>query len=105
MPLGAPSLLAALDFDLGPTREIVLAGDPAAADFQALEREVSKRFLPRAVTARRPGGAAGERVAKLIPWLAPYGPVDGKAAAYVCEGGVCKRPVTDAAALGELLDR
>jgi hypothetical protein len=104
VPLGAPALLAALDFDLGPTREIVLAGDPGSAAFRALEREVSKRFLPRAVTARRPGGADGERVAKLLPWLAAYGPVDGKPAAYVCEGGVCREPVTTAEELGRLLD-
>jgi uncharacterized protein YyaL (SSP411 family) len=30
-------------------------------------------------------------------------PVDGKAAAYVCENFTCKKPVTDATALAALL--
>jgi hypothetical protein len=97
-PLATPALMLALDFDLGPTREIVLAGDPASEGFRALAREVDRRYLPNAVVARRgPGKAAA-------PWLEPYGPVDGKAAAYVCEGGTCKAPVTTVEALGRALE-
>jgi uncharacterized protein YyaL (SSP411 family) len=90
-------MLRALDFDLGPTREIVLAGDPATPGFRALAREVSRRFLPRVTVAWRPPGKAP------LPWLDPYGPVDGKAAAYVCEGGSCRAPVTTPEALAALL--
>ncbi len=104
LPMGAPFLLMALDFDLGPTREIVLAGDPSSDAFRALEREVSRRFLPRTVTAWRPTGEKGEAAARLMPWLAPYGPVDGRPAAYICTGGACKAPVTDPEALGRSLD-
>jgi hypothetical protein len=103
VPLAAPALLMALDFDLGPTLEVVLAGDPASAGFRAMEREVSRRFLPRTVVAWRPPGAAGEAIAKALPWLAAYGPVDGKAAAYVCTGGACNAPVTTVEALAGIL--
>ena len=101
LPIGSPALLCALDFDLGPTREVVLAGDPADGAFRALEREAGRRFLPRAVTAWRP---PGDDAAKAAPWLAPYGPVDGKPAAFVCVKGVCRKPVTTAADLARLLD-
>jgi uncharacterized protein YyaL (SSP411 family) len=104
-PIGSPALLAALDFDLGPTREVLLAGDPGSEGFRALDREISRRLLPRTVTARKPVGPDGERVAKLLPWSAACAPVDGKAAAYICEGGTCRaKPITDPAELGKVLD-
>jgi hypothetical protein len=103
-PIGSPALLVALDFDLGPTREVLLAGDPASEGFRDLEREISRRFLPRTVVARKPTGAEGERVAKLLPWTAPCGPVDGKAAVYLCEGGVCRaKPITSVEELRKVL--
>jgi uncharacterized protein YyaL (SSP411 family) len=80
---------------------VVLAGDPADAAFRSLEREAGRRFLPRAVTAWRTPGDAGPKAA---PWLSPYGPVEGKPAAFVCVKGVCKRPVTTKEDLAKLLD-
>lgn len=95
LPMGAPSLLMALDFDLGPAREVVLTGDPASEGFRALERSLSRRFLPRTVVLRRTEDAAGREIASLLPWTAAHGPVDGKPAAYVCSGGACRSPVTE----------
>ncbi|MBE9375622.1 thioredoxin domain-containing protein [Saccharopolyspora sp. HNM0983] len=59
-------------------------------------------------TARRraPGGAvvvAGEPEAPDLPLLEGRGLVGGSAAAYVCRGYVCDRPVTSPAELDELL--
>jgi hypothetical protein len=104
MPMAAPAMLRALDFGLGPSREIVLAGDPASPAFRALEREVARRLLPRAVTAWRPSGEAGEAAARALPWIAPCGPVDGKPAAFVCTDRACKAPVTTPEDLAKILD-
>jgi uncharacterized protein YyaL (SSP411 family) len=49
---------------------------------------------------------AGEPVAGIdpgVPLLRDRPLVDGSAAAYVCRGFVCERPVTDADALRRLL--
>ena len=43
-------------------------------------------------------GGAGD-----VPLLEGRGPVDGRAAAYVCERFVCQRPVTSADELRALL--
>jgi uncharacterized protein YyaL (SSP411 family) len=84
-------LLQALDFHLSPTREVALVGD----DLRELERVVRSSFRPHLVLA---GGAAGG-----VPLLRDRQPVDGRAAAYVCEHFACKAPVTEPEALEELL--
>ena len=54
------------------------------------------RFRPHIVLA---GGEADG-----VPLLAGREPVDGRAAAYVCEHFSCQRPVTEPAELEALLD-
>ncbi len=95
--------LQAVDFAVGPTREVVIAGaldDPAA---QALLREVRRRFLPRTVVVHRPPGEA-EALAALVPFAREQGPREGRATAYVCRDYACQAPVHDPAALGALLE-
>ena len=84
-------LLQALDFHLSPTREVALAGD----DTHALERVVRGAFRPNVVLA------GGEHDG--VPLLQDRHPVDGRAAAYVCERFACKAPVTEPEELERLL--
>ena len=117
-PYAYPQSLIALDFALGPVREVVVAGDPHDPATAALVREVRSRFLPRTVVALRPvagearasGGIAGpgqgsaaDAVA-LIPYLKDQVALGGKPTAYVCENYACRLPVTDPATLAALLD-
>ncbi len=84
-------LLQALDFQLAPVREVAIAG--ACADGAGLlASAVRSTFHPHAVLA---GGSAADGV----PLLAGRGPVDGRAAAYVCERFTCQAPVTSTDAL------
>ncbi|MBA2792383.1 MAG: thioredoxin domain-containing protein [Thermoleophilaceae bacterium] len=84
-------LLQALDFRLGPMREVALVGE----DTQDLQRTVRSRFRPHVVLAGGPSG--------VVPLLEGREPVEGRAAAYVCEGFACKAPVTDPSELEALL--
>jgi uncharacterized protein YyaL (SSP411 family) len=79
-PLAFGHLLRAIDFHLGPVREVALAGD----DVSSLARVVRGGFFPYVVLA----GGEGD-----IPLLRDRGPVDGQAAAYVCERFTCQLPV------------
>jgi uncharacterized protein YyaL (SSP411 family) len=103
VPAAHTQLLAALDFALGPTREIVISGARDAEDTRGLVSAVRERYLPRAVTMLRGGGAEGEQLARLAPFTAPQGQVGGRAAAYVCENFACAAPVTERAALEAFL--
>jgi uncharacterized protein YyaL (SSP411 family) len=60
---------------------------------------VREAFRPHLVLAG--GGAGGDG---LVPLLEGREPVDGRAAAYVCERFACRRPVTEPDELRALLD-
>lgn len=89
-PTAFGHLLQAIDFQLAPVKEVALAGP----DTGALERAVRAEFRPHIVLA----GGGGD-----VPLLEGRGPVDGRAAAYVCERFACRRPVTDPDELRVLL--
>ena len=85
-------LLQAIDFHVSPVREVALVGP----DREPLERVVRSQFRPHVVVA---GGEADG-----VPLLDGREPVDGRAAAYVCERFACLRPVTEPDELAALLD-
>ena len=90
-PQAFPHLLQAMDFHFASVKEVALVGD----DVAPLERVVRGRFRPHLVLA---GGEPDG-----VPLLADRGPVDGLAAAYVCENFACRRPVTEPDELEALL--
>jgi hypothetical protein len=95
-PNGFGHLLAAVDFLIGPVREVALVGDP----LEPLVRAVRRDFRPNLVLA-------GSRLATddtAVPLLEGRGPLDGTPAAYVCEGFACRAPVTKPDDLTALLD-
>ena len=81
--------------------QIVLVGESGALSFDALRRAVYDVSLPnRVVMSVSPGGS--------LPSNHPAsgkGLVDGKPAAYVCEGPVCSLPIADPQTLLETLAR
>jgi hypothetical protein len=93
----AGHLLGALDFYLGPSREVVLAG-PDGPEMEAFRRVLDRRFLPRTVWCRRQPGAAGEELDRLVPGAAAFTATD-RPLAVQCDGFVCRRPCTTAAEL------
>ena len=94
-PAAFGHLLQAMAFAIGPAREVAIVGPAAGAD--ALARVVRDTFRPRVVLAGGPAADAS------VPLLAGREPVDGEAAAYVCERFACQRPVTTPTELERLL--
>ncbi len=101
--ISVPAMVQALEFFHEGKQQIVLAGDKKSAEFTALAQAVHRRLLPHAVILHADGGAAQEYLGKNNEALRNMSPVNGKAAAYVCENFTCQAPVTDAAALEKLL--
>jgi uncharacterized protein len=90
-PTAFAHILQALDFHLAAVKEVAIVGPRA----EPLERVVRGAFRPHVVVA---GGPADG-----VPLLAGREPVDGRAAAYVCEHFACRRPVTEPSELAALL--
>jgi uncharacterized protein YyaL (SSP411 family) len=87
-------LLLAIAFAVHPPREVALAGEGR----EALERVVRERLWPAVVLAAGDGSDTGG-----VALLEGRVPVDGRAAAYVCERFACRRPVTEPDELAALL--
>jgi uncharacterized protein len=82
-PVSFGHLLQAMDFLVADVREVALVG----VGYEPLERVIREAFRPNVVLA---GGEPDG-----VPLLAGREPVDGRAAAYVCERFSCRRPVTE----------
>ncbi len=100
-PSALSQMLIALDFFIGPARELAIVGDPAAPDTQALLAVVNQTFRPNLVLAvAAPDDSAAESA---IPLLQDRPQREGTATAYVCQGFVCQQPVTSPEALAAQL--
>jgi hypothetical protein len=103
-PQALPQMLCALELALEPPRHVVLAGDPGAADFQALADVLAERLGPRRGILAADGGPDQDWLTAQAPWIAPMRKRGGPAAAYVCEDCACRAPVTSPAELRKLLE-
>jgi uncharacterized protein YyaL (SSP411 family) len=94
-PTAFSQLLIALDFALGPTKEIVIAGDLRQEGTSLMLHAIRRRFLPGKVLILHPEGEEGKAIEKIIPFVKDQNKISGKAAAYICENYTCKLPTTD----------
>jgi uncharacterized protein YyaL (SSP411 family) len=101
-PTGFGRALCALDDFIGPFYEVALIGGQDDARFRALQEVVTRQWRPRLALAK--ATPADEAAASAVPLLAGRPLVSGAPAAYVCQGFVCQRPVTEPTALAALLD-
>jgi len=101
-PVGFGHALRALDFALARVHEVAVVGSGADAD--ALLDAVRGSYRPHLVLAAGPGDDAGDGD-EAVPLLRDRPLVEGRAAAYVCEGFVCRAPVTEPAELTAALGR
>ena len=106
LPVAFPQLLMALDVHLGPSQEIVIAGDPADEATRQMLRAIHARFLPRTVLLLHPTHPTdAAAIEALAPFVKAQQPLQGRPTAYVCEDYVCRLPTTDLDQFGTMLAR
>ncbi len=91
--------LLALDFALGPSFELVVAGDPASEKTRAILRELRRPLVPHKVLLLRPPGDE-PAIAKLAPFTLEQKPSD-EPLIYLCRDFACQAPTSD---VGEVLE-
>ncbi|MCI0417173.1 thioredoxin domain-containing protein, partial [bacterium] len=102
-PSAYTMLMQAVDFAIGPSYEIVIAGNPEADDTKNMLKELGKRFVPNKVVLMRPTSGEEPDISKIAEFTKYQKSLDGKATAYVCLNYLCKTPTTDPAKMLELL--
>jgi len=96
-------LLCALDFGVGPSYEVVVAGQPGAADTTRMLRVLRGRFIPNKVVLLRPNEPEAPPITRFARFTKHQLSFEGKATAYVCTNYACKAPATDAQEMLALL--
>jgi len=105
--MNAPSafsmMLVAHDYAIGPTHEIVIAGNEEDADTKAMIGMISQEFLPNATVLLRGTSNQKAVLSKLAPYTKFHEPIKKKATAFVCVQKNCKLPTTEINQIRDLL--
>jgi uncharacterized protein YyaL (SSP411 family) len=94
-PSSHAQLMVSLDFALGPTYEVVLAGDPKAEDMKEMLEAIQAIYIPNKVVILRPVDQESPEISHIAPFVKDFVSIDGKATAYVCLNYYCQLPTTD----------
>jgi uncharacterized protein YyaL (SSP411 family) len=94
-PAYSSLMVTALDFWLGPTKEIIIAGNADKTDVKRMLKLMHSTFLPNAIALLHEPDKSNSALYNTVPFIKNQITIDGKATAYVCENYVCNRPVND----------
>jgi hypothetical protein len=105
-PFGLGAMFNALDFYLRKPQEIVVVGDPDAADTQTLLQTIHAYYLPNRILVQLDPqrlDADLDTLPLLREIMAGKTQVEGKATVYVCHNFACSLPMTTADELARYL--
>ena len=91
-----------LDFVLGPSFEIVIAGDKNSPGTRQFLDALSSEYLPNKVVILK-DAANEEEISKIAHYTQDHTPLNGKTAAYVCSNYQCRLPTDDPVRMLELI--
>jgi uncharacterized protein YyaL (SSP411 family) len=103
VPSGYTQFLVAVDFAIGPSYEVVIAGKPGARDTVEMIQAVQQRYFPNHVLLFHPWDESRSEIEKLAEFVKLQNPLNGKATVYVCLAQACKTPTTLVSEMLELL--
>ncbi len=98
MPARSTQFAVALEYRRRPGVEVVIVGDPAAADTRQMLASLKKNASQQTVTilvkdTQDPTQA--KLLSEVAPFTKPYAQIDGKATAYVCRNRICQLPTNN----------
>jgi uncharacterized protein YyaL (SSP411 family) len=102
-PAGYTMLMQALDFVIGPSSEVVIAGNPNEEDTKAMLEALRHAFIPNMVVIFHPTDEEFPEITNIAGFVGDLKSIEGKATAYVCQNYACKLPTNDKETMLELL--
>ena len=94
-PVAHSLMMVAVDYAVGPTYSLVIAGDEGKDDTNSMLDEVRKQFLPNKSLIFRPTEKVNPEIDNLSNYIQFFDKYEGKATAYVCINKTCKTPTND----------
>lgn len=84
--------LVALDFQIGPSLEIVLVGDMESQQTTEMLNVLKEEYIPNKTVLLKPANDLG--IVKLADFMKDMKMIDEKTTAYVCKNFACASPTT-----------
>jgi len=103
-PEAYTQFISSFDFLLGPSYEIVIAGDKKSEKVKQILNNINSVFAPSKVVVLKPPGNEGNELSAIVPYSSSMGLVNEKPAIYVCSNYVCKAPTSEVKDLLNMLD-
>jgi len=103
-PSAYSQLMVALDFALGPSYEVVIAGDSRANDTREMLGAIRGRFIPNKVIILRPTEQGSPEIDNIAPFIRNHSSINGQATAYICSNYDCRLPTSDIDTMLRLLN-
>ena len=102
---GSTMFLNALDFDFGPSTEIIFVGNKEDDKFNSLINDINKTFIPNCITIFVNEDLTNNPMLETAGYLKSYKTVENKFTVYVCRDYECGLPVTTSEKLFEMLKK
>ena len=103
-PSAYTQLMVALDFALGPSYEVVIAGDSPANDTREMLGAIRGRFIPNKIIILRPTEQESPEIDNIAPFIRNHSSINGQATAYICSNYDCRLPTSDIDTMLRLLN-
>ena len=98
------NLMVAIDFAIGPTYTLVIAGDTNSQDTKDMLDAIRNEFIPNKSIIFLPTEQSSPEIVHIAEFIKYYEKVDNKAAAYICINQTCKPATNDTKKMLELLE-
>ncbi|MFX0155717.1 MAG: thioredoxin domain-containing protein [Candidatus Hodarchaeota archaeon] len=102
--LAYTQFLVAIDFAIGPSYSLVIAGDSGARETIELMKSIQKEYLPNKVIILRNTEENFSEMDKLSNFIQFFVKIEDKATGYVCINKTCKPPTSDPQKILEYLN-
>ena len=103
-PSAFTMLMSAVDFGIGPSYKLVIAGDSNAEDTKAMIEEMRKHFFPNTVLIHRPMELESPEIDQIAGFVKLYNDKNNNATAYACFNQGCKPATTSKTQMLEYLN-
>ena len=97
-------LMVGVYFKIGPSYEVIIAGNSSAKDTEEMLKTIWKEFISNKVVILRPTENESPVIVNLAKFTQFMKMINGKATAYICLNYACKITTTDTRKMLDLLN-